>query len=138
MLSAWESLQLATIELVRATPIKQRLVAAYRRHLVAIPADQLPNEVRDTFNRAMKLLSGVEPQRGEDAVVASVRKMSNQEADACAVNLVEVFGTTCKVLLNAARARAAVVQLHAAEREPCAEMGEEISDYDVPALLGGR
>ena len=138
MISAFEGLYCATLELVRSTPIKQRLVCAYRRHLASLTAEQLPAEVREPFQHLMATLQGVVPQRGEDAVVASVRKMSNQEADACAVHLVEVFGTTCKVLLNAARARAAVVQLHAAEREPCAEMGEEISDYDVPALLGGR
>jgi hypothetical protein len=138
MVSAWESLHLATIELVRSTPIKQRLIAAYRRHLVAISGDQLPTEVRDTFTQVMRQLSGVEPQRGEDAVAASVRKMSNLQADACAAQLVEVFGTTCKVLLNAARARAAVVQLHTAEREPSAELGEEINDTDVTALLGSH
>jgi hypothetical protein len=138
MVSAWESLHLATLELVRSTPIKVRLVAAYRRHLAAISDDQLPNEVRERFSQVMSVLSGVAPLRGEDAVAASVRKMSNQEADDCAAHIVEVFGTTCKVLLHAARASAPVVQLHAAEREMSAETSEEISDYDVPALLSGH
>ena len=33
MVSAWDSLHSATLELVRSTPIKQRLICAYRRHL---------------------------------------------------------------------------------------------------------
>jgi hypothetical protein len=129
---------LATLELVRSTPIKQRLVAAYRRHLAAISADQLPSEVRERFSQVMGLLSGVTPQRGEDAVAASVRKMSNQQADDCAAHVVEVFGATCKVLLHAARASAPVVQLYAAERETSAESSAEISDYDVSALIGSH
>ena len=136
MISAWESLHFATIELVRSTPIKQRLVSAYRRHLATIPADQLPSEVRESFSRLMDSLRGVQPLRGEDAVAASVRKMSNQEADDCAALVVEIFGTTCRVLLNAARASAAVVQLHSADREPSLE--RESSDFEVPALIANH
>ena len=136
MISAWESLHFATIELVRSTPIKQRLVNAYRRHLATIPADQLPSEVRESFSRLMDSLRGVQPLRGEDAVAASVRKMSNQEADDCAALVVEIFGTTCRVLLNAARASAAVVQLHSADREP--SMERESSDFEVPALIANH
>ncbi len=131
MLSAWESLHFATLELVRSTPIKQRLVCAYRRHLVSIPEDQLPADVHDSFRQVMTSLSGVKPLRGEDAVAASVRKMSNQEADDCAALIVEIFGITCRVLLNSARASAAVVQLHGTERSDSAE-------FDVPALIASN
>ena len=89
MTSAWESLHFATLELVRSTPIKQRLVNAYRRHLQTLPEDQLPNEVRDAFGHVMKCLHGVQPQKGEDAVAASVRKMSIQDADDCAAQIVD-------------------------------------------------
>jgi hypothetical protein len=136
MISAWESLHLATLELVRSTPIKQRLVCAYRRHLVTLPEDQLPSEVRDSFSRLMGSMQGVQPLRGEDAVAASVRKMSNQEADDFAALIVEIFGITCRVLLNAARASAAVVQLHSADREASPE--RESSDFEVPALIASH
>jgi hypothetical protein len=136
MISAWESLHLATLELVRSTPIKQRLVCAYRRHLVTLPEDQLPSEVRDSFSRLMGSMQGVQPLRGEDAVAASVRKMSNQEADDFAALIVEIFGITCRVLLNAARASAAVVQLHTADREASPE--RESSDFEVPALIASH
>jgi hypothetical protein len=136
MISAWESLHLATLELVRSTPIKHRLVCAYRRHLVTLPEDQLPSEVRESFSRLMDSMRGVQPLRGEDAVAASVRKMSNQEADDSAALIVEIFGITCRVLLNAARASAAVVQLHSADREASPE--RESSDFEVPALIASH
>jgi len=136
MISAWESLHFATQELVRSTPIKQRLITAYRRHLADIPADQLPCEVRESFVRVMNSLRGVQPLRGEDAVAASVRKMSNQEADDCAALIVEIFGVTCRLLLNAARASAAVVQLHSIDREPTID--REPVDFDIPALIASN
>lgn len=117
MISAWESLHFATLELVRSTPIKQRLVCAYRRHLASLPPDQLPGEVRETFAHVMGSLCGVRPLRGEDAVAATVRKMSNQEADDCAALIVEIYGVACRALLNAARPCAEVVQLHSGDRE---------------------
>src|SRR5450755_172642 len=112
MISAWESLHFATLELARSTPIKQRLICAYRLHLASIPEDQLPGEVREPFRQLLASLSCVKPLRGEDAVAASVRKMSNQEADDCAAHIVEMFGVICRVLLNSARQSASVVQLH--------------------------
>jgi hypothetical protein len=130
MISAWESLHFATLELVRSTPIKHRLVCACRRHLASISEDQLPFEVRESFSQVMGLLHGVEPLRGEDAVAASVRKMSIQEADDCAALIVEIFGITCRILLNAARASADVVQLHGAERES--------SDFDEQVLTASK
>jgi hypothetical protein len=123
---------LATLELARSTPIKQRLIAAYRRHLVSVAGDQLPAEVRESFTHMMQTLSGVQPLRGEDAVAASVRKMSMQDADDCAANIVEIFGTTCRELLNAARVSAAVVQLHAPEREHGVELEEP---FEIPTLI---
>jgi hypothetical protein len=136
MTSAWESLHFATLELVRSTPIKQRLICAYRRHLFSLPEDQLPNEVRAAFGLVMKSLHGVQPQKGEDAVAASVRKMSNQEADDCAAHIVEIFGITCRELLNAARVSAEIVQLHSTEREHPPE--RSTADFEVPALIASN
>jgi hypothetical protein len=116
MITAWESLHFATLELVRSTPIKQRLVCAYRRHLSALPEEQVPSEIRESFGQVMRSLRGVQPLRGEDAVAASVRKMSNQEADDCAALIVEMFGLMCKSHVNAGRT-STVVQLHAVDRE---------------------
>jgi hypothetical protein len=60
-------------------------------------------------------LRGVQPLRGEDAVAASVRKMSNQEADDCASLIVEIFGLMCRDHVPAGRTNT-VVQLHSVER----------------------
>ena len=136
MTSAWESLHFATLELVRSTPIKQRLISAYRRHLYCLPEDQLPNEVREMFGQVMRRMHGVQPQNGEDAVAASVRKMSIQEADDCAAQIVEIFGITCRELLNAARVSAEVVQLHGVDREHPTE--RNTADLDVPALIASN
>ena len=122
MIQAWECLYSATLELVRSTPIKQRLISAYRRHLAPFPEDQLPGEVRDSFRQVMRWLRGVQPLPGEDAVAASVRKMSNQEADECAALIVEIFGSMCRINVAPSRPHT-VVQLHS------------VDDYEVPALI---
>jgi len=90
----------ATLELVRSTPIKQRLISAYRRHLAPFPEDRLPVEIRESFARSCAGC-GLQPlPRG--CVAASVRKMSNQEADECAALIVESSAPMCRI--NVARA----------------------------------
>jgi hypothetical protein len=126
MVNAWENLHCATLELVRSTSIKQRLITA-ARHLTPLAEDQLPNETRASFAQLMRSLAGVQPQRGEDAVVASVRKMSNQQADDCAALIVEIFGVLCRVDSHAQRPPTAVsnvVQL--LDRQP--------EEFQVPVL----
>lgn len=142
MSSAWECLHSATLELVRSTPIKQRLVSVYRRYLIGLPEDALPLEVRESFRQVMSSLRGVQPLRGEDAVVASVRKMSNQEADDCAALVVEMFGQTCRshVALNRPNP---VLQLHSVngiptDYAPAADYEGATNDYETPALIANN
>ena len=129
MISAWECFHFATLELVRSTPIKQRLVCAYRRHLAALKESEIPIEVRESYGQVMRSLCGVAPLRGEDAVAASVRKMSNQEADDCAAQIVEIFGMMCKTHHSATRS-GSVVQLHAVERAE--------DEYPAAALIASN
>jgi hypothetical protein len=126
MVNTWECFHSAALELVRSTPIKQRLVAAYRRHLASVPEDQLPSEARAPFDQVLRCLQGVKPLPGEDAVSASVRKMSNQEADECAGLIVEIFGVMCRINVAASRSTT-VVQLHSVDCAP--------ADYEAPALV---
>ena len=129
MVNAWENLHCATLELVRSTPIKQRLISA-SRHLTPLAEDQLPSETRGSFTQLMRALAGVQPLRGEDVVVASVRKMSNQQADDCALLIVEIFGALCRADSLAQRAQTAVasiVQLRSVERTA--------EEFEVPALI---
>jgi len=128
MVNAWENLHCATLELVRSTPIKQRLISA-ARHLTPVVEDQLPSETRESFARLMRSLAGVQPQRGEDVAVASVRKMSNQQADDCAALIVEIFGALCRADSLAQRSQTAVssiVQLRPLDRQT--------EEFQVPAL----
>jgi hypothetical protein len=130
MITAWECFHFATLELVRSTPIKQRLVCAYRRYLASLPEDQLPSEVREYFGQVMRCLRGVQPLRGEDAVAAPVRKMSNQEADECAAMIVEIFGLMCRDHQVATNRPSSVVQLHSVDCAP--------AEYEAPALLASN
>jgi hypothetical protein len=129
MISTWECLHFATLELVRSTPIKQRLVCAYRRHLASLQESEIPIEVRESYGQVMRSLRGVAPLRGEDAVTASVRKMSIQEADDCAAQIVEIFGLMCKTHHSATRS-GSVVQLHAVERAE--------DEYPAAALIASN
>jgi hypothetical protein len=131
MVKPFENLHCATLELVRSTTIKQRLISA-ARHLAPLAEDQLPSESRASFAQLMRSLAGVQPQRGEDAVVASVRKMSNQQADDCAALIVEIFGALCRLDSLAQRPQASVssiVQL--LDRPPLDHQAEE---FQVPVL----
>ena len=129
MITAWECFHFATLELVRSTPIKQRLVCAYRRYFAALPADEVPTEVRESYGQVIRNLCGVAPLRGEDAVAASVRKMSNQEADECAAQIVEIFGLMCRAQHSATRT-GTVVQLHSVDRPA--------DEFTAPALIASN
>jgi hypothetical protein len=126
MVSAWDTLHSAILELVRSTPIKQRLISVYRRYLSTLLVDQLPSEVRGSFAQLMRILAGVQPLRGEDAVAASVRKMSAQQADDCAALIVEIFGVLARTE-SAQRQPAPVVQLRSVERPQ--------EEFEVAALI---
>jgi hypothetical protein len=134
MITAWECFHFATLELVRSTPIKQRLICAYRRHLAEIPTEQLPIDIRETFAQIVRILCGVQPLRGEDAVAASVRKMSNQEADDCAAQIVELFGRMSRV--HASGTRNTLLKLHSVAVSE-ADVGPE-SDQALPALIANH
>ena len=78
----------------------------------------------------MRSFAGVQPLRGEDAVAASVRKMSNQEADECAALIVEIFGRAVPRRSrprSARHERVAVVQLRSVDCAP--------AEFEVPALI---
>jgi hypothetical protein len=132
MSNTWNRFHFATLELVRSSPIKQRLIGAYRRHLSGLTEDQLPRDIRNTFLAVMRALEGVRPLPGEDAVSASVRKMSGHEADACATRIVEIFEYLCRAKAEPERPVQAqngtVVHLYAVE-SPAPQQ------YEIPAAI---
>jgi hypothetical protein len=137
MISAWDCLHFATLELVRSTPIKQRIVAAYRQYLSQIPDEQLPLEIRDGYTRMLQTLRGVQPLRGEDEVTASVRKMSGSEADACAAQIVSMFAQLCRAQVAQGRPVADVVMLHGPDTELDGPMQQELlqQEFEIPASI---
>lgn len=90
--NTWEKLQGATLSLARSGTIKERLTDAYRNHLANVVEEDLPKEVREDFRAFNCALTREQPMlRGEDAVRATIRKMSNDEADRVASTVVRIF-----------------------------------------------
>jgi hypothetical protein len=123
MSNNFELLQLATLRLSQDGPIKDRLIAAYDAHLVALEADELPETVREDFGALCAAMHREVPQVRESAVRASVRKMSTGEASEYAALVVRMFAAMARAdaaraastAARAARVPAHVVQLFAAE-----------------------
>jgi len=77
--------------LARSGPIKDRLADAYRNHLSLVNAEDLPEGLRAEFRACHAALTRESPLRGEDAVRATVRKLSGHEADELACSVVRLF-----------------------------------------------
>ena len=86
----------ATVILASAGPIKQRLAEAYQRHLATVDEDDLPREIREEFSSVSTCLSCVRPMRGETAIQATVRKMSDPEAGCIAVRIVAMLAVIAR------------------------------------------
>jgi hypothetical protein len=96
MSNAWESFFAATAMLVSAGPIKNRLLEAYRQHLAMLDHEQLPKEIREEFRGLTTHMSRVRPMRGETALQATVRKMSDAEAGLKATQILNMLGTLAR------------------------------------------
>ena len=119
MSRVYDRLESATLLLARGGSIKDRLNGAWRQYLANIEADDVPREVRLQFLELSGAMQRERPLRGEDAVRATIRKMSNEDAERHAAHIVRMF---CKMtrqqeleLPVPAPNGAAVVQLFAAE-----------------------
>jgi hypothetical protein len=97
MSSAWENFFAATAILASAGPIKHRLAEAYRTHLANLDEDDLPKELREEFQSLSTCMSCVRPLRGETAVQATVRKMSDLEAGGIAMRIVSMLGVLARI-----------------------------------------
>ena len=96
MSTTCEQLEGAALSLVGAGPIKDRLADAYRHHLAQIDAAGLPETLRAEFRACQDSLTRERPLRGEDAVRATVRKMSAQEADGVARSVMRLFAAAVR------------------------------------------
>lgn len=120
MTRVYDRLESATLHLARAGAIKERLENAWRQYLAHIDAEVLPRDVRLLFLELSGQIQRERPLRGEDAVRATIRKMSNQEAERHASHIVRMF---CRMTrqqeldlpVPANHGSGAVVQLFAAD-----------------------
>jgi hypothetical protein len=120
MTRVYDRLESATLHFARSDPIRERLEGAWRQYLSRIEAEDVPREIRLQFLELSAQLQRERPLRGEDAVKATIRKMSNDEAQQHATVIVRMF---CRMTrqqelelgLPAAATSAAVVQLFAVE-----------------------
>jgi hypothetical protein len=117
----YDRLESATLHFARSGAIKDRLEGAWRQCLSSIEADDLPHDLRLQFLELSSQIQRERPLRGEDAVRATIRKMSNEEAERHAAHIVRMF---CRMtrqqelelhLPALPNASAHVVQLFAAE-----------------------
>lgn len=108
---AWEKFQAATVSLARSGSIKDRLADAYRNHLSELAEDELPKEIREEFRSFTEAMTREPPlSRGEDAIRATLRKMSNDDADRVALSVVHMFTVVVRAPAPAVRS-APVAQL---------------------------
>lgn len=96
MNTAWEKFQGATLSLARSGSIKDRLTDAYRNHLSDVTEDELPPTIREQFHNVRCSLTRERPLRGEDAIRATVRKMSSDEAEHIAETVVQMLSVVAR------------------------------------------
>jgi hypothetical protein len=94
--TTWAELESAALSLARSGPIKDRLIDAYRNHLALVNVDDLPEVLRADFRACHDALTHERPLRGEDAVRATVRKMSSQEAEEIACCVMRLFAASVR------------------------------------------
>lgn len=80
----------ATELLAGSGSVKDRLLAAYYTELSQLDISSLPSELRGAYGLWHAKLHRERPLRGEDAVRATLRKISGAEADRMAQSLVRI------------------------------------------------
>jgi hypothetical protein len=117
MQAAWEKLLGATLVLTSSEPIKHRVVSAYSDYLQDLDPADLPKDLRAEFRALVTRLSCASPLRGESAVIATVRKMSNQDIEECATTVVRLLSLLRTSQGYAAESSPSVVPLYPAFTE---------------------
>jgi hypothetical protein len=103
----------ATVSLTRAAPIKDRIADAYRNYLVYIHEEDLPTDVCEEFRALTDTLTHVGPElRGDDPLRATIRKMSNSDAEIAASAVVRMFGAVSRAMAAVPREREAAPQIN--------------------------
>jgi hypothetical protein len=90
-------LHAAVLELTKSDPGKTRLANCVTKYLSTMSAADLPVAAQGLFAALLQSLTTVTPLRGETAIHATIRKMSNAEADACAARIVDLYAHCLRV-----------------------------------------
>jgi hypothetical protein len=130
MNTTWELLEGAALSLARSGAIKDRLCEAYRNHLCLVDAAELPEGLREPFLTCHDALTRERPLPGEDAVRATVRKLSSQDAEALACQVVRLLGTWAR---EHAREASEPVAGAATRAKPLKAVPQVISLYPAEA-----
>lgn len=77
--------------------IKDRLATAYGDNLEVISDDDIPDIIRPRFDLLKRQMHTAKPNGRETIVVASVRKMSSDDAAGCASLIVAMFSELVRV-----------------------------------------
>ncbi|MBS0387478.1 MAG: hypothetical protein JSR15_03270 [Proteobacteria bacterium] len=112
-----DQLEAAVIALAAHGALKDRLSTAYCNHLEDIDLQDLPLEAQQDFAELAKAMHAARALPGDSIVRASVRKLSNEEAQRWAALIVRLYGlemqnqhqleTAATTLRTAARSSAA-------------------------------
>lgn len=105
-----DQLEAAVTALAAHGALKDRLSAAYCNYLEDLDAQDLPLEAQQDFAELAKAMHAARVLPGDSVVRASVRKLSNEEAQRYAALIVRLYGLEMlnqNQLENAATLRAA-------------------------------
>ena len=109
----------ATVSLTKAAPIKDRIADAYKNYLVYIHEEDLPNDVCEDFRALTDTLTRIGPElRGDDPVRATIRKMSNSDAEIAASAVVRMFGAVSRAVAGSPHQTVAVSPMNATNVVP--------------------
>ena len=111
--------------LVGAGPVKQRLTDAWRDHLAPLQDKDVPEALRATLAEVRSAMHSARATGGMTAPEVSVRKMSEQDAAAHAVHILEMYAQLCADADSSSAPRLRIV----------GNAGHELDDDDLPAFL---
>jgi hypothetical protein len=96
-------LEAATLELVGDGTLKDRLCAAFCDHLDDISELDLPESVQEEFAAMARVMHGARALPGDSVVRASIRKLSNEEAQRYAGLILRTYALRIRELASTAR-----------------------------------
>lgn len=119
MSTTLELLQEAAVILSQAGSVKERLAHAWLSHLAVIDPAQLPDGFRGDFRQMSDAMRRERPLPRENPVLASIRKMSNEEASRYTALVIRLYAAVARGASAAPPSRppvlAPIVQLFAAD-----------------------